>query len=119
MAGFQTVSTIISTGLEAPSGHSQNTSATALASVSLHEKQSFSIAASGTRAATAAAGFDAVIAAVTTAVQTWIDTTLGVDITAKDVDYIATVYAIALDSPYLNDASAAYSVSVDIQVRIY
>lgn len=118
MAGFQTTNTIISTGLAAPSGHGQSTSATALVSVTIRESVTFSVAGSN-RTTTAAAGFDAVISAIDTAVQGWIQNTAGVDIATKDVDYIATVYGIDLDSIYLNDATAAFSVKVDLQIRVY
>jgi hypothetical protein len=123
MPGFQTTTVFTQNLGNIPSGVSTPTSAASLAAVSLEENLSLTIGKTGLVNADPAVGFDALVTAVGTAVETWVDTTLGVDITAKNVDYRAAIYSlsnfeVAVDA-YSPDSANNFVVQVRVQVRIY
>lgn len=119
MAGFQTTTVAVRSDFDAPDGHTVTTNPTALSSVTATERLTLTLPASGFRAATAAAGFDALAVDVETAVETWVGTTLGVNTGSKNVDYIATIFSVEPASIYTNDANTNYTVGVEVKVRVY
>lgn len=121
---FVTTNTIITAALaSANPGHSQATSASALSAVNIRENVTLTIAKVGVVNATPATGFDALITAADTAIQTLISTTWGIDTTGNSVDYLATVYGVrdyeAATDQYRPDASNNFEVDVEVQVRVY
>jgi len=120
---FVNTDTIITKDLaQANPGHAQSYDPVALSPVSFDEDITLTIAKSGIVNATAATGFDNLISQVDTDVQTWIDTTLGIDTTAKSVDYVATVKRVSaenLTDLYQPDANNNFAVLVNVKVKVY
>jgi len=124
MPGFQTTTTYYNPSLNGvPVGATSPSTATPLVAVSFSENVTFTEAKVGIVGADKVVAFDAMVTAIDTAVQSWISTTLSIDIATADVDYNAEIFAyadvVSADEVWLNDASSNFYIEVNIKVRVY
>jgi len=107
-----------------PSGHSVNTSEASLGTPDITEDESFSVTASDSVAATAAAGFDDLLK---TELVTLIDAFIaaasgyGIDLTNRTVSYNARVTNITYGSGtdiYLTSTLVSFVISVELRIYV-
>lgn len=108
-----------------PSGHTVNEAEASLGTPDITETMTFSVTASDSVAATAAAGFDDLLKTeLVTLIDAFISaaTGFGIDLTARTVSYNARVTGIAYGSVgtdiYLTSTLVSFVISIELRVYV-
>lgn len=124
MADFTDTRVYINTNKvkNSPAGHTIPTAAIEIGDADIEEEETFQFTAGTYANADEATAFDALIAALETAIEALIETTWGVDTTTKTVDYNAEVISItrglAPDAIFLAEANDVFIIKVNLSIAI-
>lgn len=125
MAGFTNTRVYINTNkvLNAPDGHNIPTAPDSnVGAADIEETETFQLTAGDYTNADEATAFDALIAALETAIETLIGTTWGVPTASKTIDYNAEIISVkrglASDSIFLAEANDKFVIIVNLSIAI-